>query len=303
MTEGSRRPNNPARKSSRPDVFSYHDYKEFLRDWIGYRKKTQAGFSVREIASRAQFAVGYLSTILSGDRHISAKSFAKLAPILELAPSELSYLESLIKFITADTQEARLAALERMNANPTFQKRKPNESRIIRYMSKWYHVAIREMAASPNFKMDPQWIQDRLKTHIPLNQIKEAIEFLIDNEFLKVRDDGAVELAEKHLDCQGDVYRNALAQFHKHMFTLAAQSIENTPGTERSLLGHTISIAPEQYADAQSILAAAYAKIQKLPEPPAGKETLVYQIELALFPMTRVPGQVPEMMKTEEKQE
>lgn len=215
------------------------------------------------------------------------KAFYRLAPLLDLTPSQLAYLENLVKLAAAPSQDTRLNALERLEKFTAYQNRNPNEARFIRYMTRWYHLAIRELASIPGFQLEPRWIQKRLKSRVPLREIRAALDFLLGNGFLAAHPDGTVTLPEKHLDCAGEVYKGALTQYHKQIFALATRAIDDTPGTERNVVGHTISIDPEQYATALKILSEAMEKIQSLPESASPASTAVYQVELAMFPLTK----------------
>ena len=61
----------------RPDIFSYHDYRVFLKDWFEFRKQEGKGFSVRSVARDAKLGSGYLPMVLAGERNLSPKALAK----------------------------------------------------------------------------------------------------------------------------------------------------------------------------------------------------------------------------------
>ncbi|MCM2276450.1 MAG: TIGR02147 family protein [Oligoflexia bacterium] len=269
----------------RPDIFRYHDYREFLKDWFDFLKKMQPGFSLRMLAQQAELASGYLPMVLSGKRPLSAKALAKLALVLGFPKAERSYLEALVSLGTSDSQDARLEALERMKRFQSYRKLNPKEIEVYQYLTRWHYVAIREMAALPEFKADAAWIRERLKGRVSLKEIKEALEFLVQNGYLELRADGSVTPPDKNLDCLGGVYRVALAEFHREMFQLASDSIESTPSAERSIQGHTFALDEKGFDRAREILNEALSKIRALEEEGSGTDT-VYHAELALFPLT-----------------
>src|SRR6185295_18863017 len=99
--------------SARPDIFTYHDYRAFLKDWIEFQRSARPGFSMRSLSAEAKLAVGYLPPVLSGARNLSMKALFKLLPVLGLTRPEQAYLENLVK-LTADSQETRIEAVTRM---------------------------------------------------------------------------------------------------------------------------------------------------------------------------------------------
>jgi uncharacterized protein (TIGR02147 family) len=275
-----------AREVARPEIFRYHDYQAFLRDWLAYRKASQPGFSMRSLAKQAGLAAGYLPMVLGGSRPISGKALNKLMPFLGLSASEQSFLENLVALGTAGFHEAHLAALERMKRFQQYREHNPRETEVYQYLTHWYYVAIREMASLPGFRLDAEWIQERLAAQVALKDIKTAIEFLLHNRYLEVDASGAVHPPEKAIDCTSEVFRTALAQYHREIFELAARSIENVPRDRRYIIGHAFALNEKNYAKALAIVDEAIRKVQALGDSEKGGDA-VYQLELALFPMTQ----------------
>lgn len=275
-------------KKERPDIFSYTDHQTFLRDWLNYKKSSQSRFSMRELARLAGLASGYLPMVMSGKRPLTESALTKISPHLGLSSAEQSYLSNLVKLGATHSNDVHVSVLDKMNRFQQFQKQNPKEAEAYQYLTKWYHVAIREMATLPDFKADPLWVQQRLQYAVPLNEIRNAIEFLIEKEFLRLKPDGSVEPPLKTIECDDDVYRVALTKFHREILKLAAQSIEKTPKSQRKIMGHTCSLSPENYRKAENIVQEAIAKIRELGQTDSAPDS-VYHLELALFPLSLKP--------------
>jgi uncharacterized protein (TIGR02147 family) len=273
-------------KVKRPDIFHYHDYQVFLRDWLAFKKASQPGFSNRELAKKAGLASGYLPMVLGGKRLLSGSAQAKLLPYLGLTRSEQSFFENMVTLGTSDSHEARVNSLERMRRFPKFQKENRDDSESYQYLTHWFYVAIREMATMADFKADPEWIQSRLQISVPLAEIKTALEFLITNQYLVISPDQTVKPPEKVLQCSGGVYRVALAQFHREVFGLASRAIESTPREERDIQGHTVALTEKGFQEAKAIMEDAFEKLRRLGEAEKGSQ-IVYHFEAALFPLTK----------------
>ena len=271
---------------SAPSVFAYHDYREFMRDWFAHLGKTRKGFSLRSIARESQIAVGYLPMVLSGHRALSKAMLAKILPHLGLGESERAHLEMLRGLAEAESADARTALLAKLQKKRVYQDSHPQEFETFRYMSRWYFVAIRELSAVKGFKLDAKWIQSRLREKVPLADVSEAIEFLIEHGFIQVSAGGKVQFQEKNLQCMGGVYRVALGKFHKEMITLVRDSIESVPSEERHILGHTFAIEEKDLAEVKSVLDEALAKIEAISERKRAAET-VYHVTLGVAPLTK----------------
>lgn len=274
--------------AKKPDIFGFHDYREYLKAWLSHAKASRRVFSLRALSKQAQLASGYLPMVLSGARPLSPKALRKLLPCLELGKTERAYLETLVQLGTSDSQELRVDALDRMKRFRSYRELNPRELEVYQYLTRWYYVAIREMTAMPGFRADPTWIQARLRARIPVSEIQAALEFLSKNGFIEILPDGSARPPEKDLSCLGGVYRVALSQYHREIFNLAAQSIENTPSSERLIVGHSFAIDSAQFDRAREIINEALSKIQALKKAQEPGES-VYHVELALFPLTARP--------------
>ena len=106
------------------------------------------------------------------------------------------------------------------------------------------------------------------------------------NGYIKTDGKGGVLPPDaKALECTSDVYRVALAQFHREVFELAAKAVQDVPRDKRNIQGHTFALNGENYGKAQAILEEAIEKVRRLGEDEKNGDA-VYHMEIALFPMT-----------------
>ena len=269
----------------RPEVFSFHDYREYLKAWFEFQKNQDKSFSMRRLSLEIGIATSYFPMVLAGLRHLSNKAAHKLLPKLGISDRELTYFELLLTMGTTDSQQVRLATLDRMKRLANLVKANAPDLNAYEYLSHWYFVAIREMATIQGFQPDPKWIRDRLRHKISISEAKHALDFLTTNGFLKVLADGSIHADDKALECVSGIYRIGLKEFHRQMLTLVNESIVETPSEERQVLGHTLVLAPEQYDQATEIMTEALKKIAALGVP-SEKQKTVYHLELALIPLT-----------------
>lgn len=270
------------KKERRPNIATYHDYREFLRDIIGYLSTSQAGFSLRSLARASKLSPSYLSMVLSGHRSLSAVALEQLGPHLAFSETEAKYCELLRAIVEESTPERREAALNKLQKLKAYRDHFPREFVTFRYLSNWYCVAIREMSSMPDFQEDPTWIQSRLREKIPLPEITKALEFLKENGLLQARNDPT------NLDCVGGVYRLALRQLHREMLQQTAEAIESVASDERHILGHVLSIPQARLPELKAILDETLKRIEKLSSDAKNADS-VYHVSLTAVPLTENP--------------
>lgn len=279
------RSSNREAVAARPDIFAHHDYREFLKAWFGFRKRSERGFSLRSLARKAGLSAAYLPLVLKEDRSLSADGLSRINPHLGLKEGERDYLELLRELGEAHTAPQRLEAVQRMQKYREYRSLNSKEVEAYRYLSHWYYVAIRELAAVPGFKTDPDWIRRRLGGRVSSSEAREALEFLLDRGYLERSGSEGARQTKKNVECVGGVYRVALGQFHREMLRLVEELLSEVESERRTVQGYTMAIPAERFGEVKAILDEAMAKIESLNDRP-GRTDTVYHVEVVAVPLT-----------------
>jgi uncharacterized protein (TIGR02147 family) len=273
---------------SHPEIFSYHDYRAFLKDVLSYYKAAGLGISLRKLATTMGASPAYLSFVLNGERVLTAHLAEGLTSALKLDKGQTKYFRLLCTVADSSDQSQRIGALNQMQRMRRYRRVNPKETEVYRYLTKWYYVAIREMAAMPGFRLDPKWIQENLSYPVERREISKAIRFLRKYGFIEVAKNGSVRLPEKQLQCLGGIYRVALAQYYRQIFSLSSEAIDLYDRHQRHFFGHTLAIPSRSFAEFQAILDEASGKISKLAKAKAKTKTdSVYYIGFVGLPLAR----------------
>lgn len=257
-----------------------------MSDWFSYSKSRQTDFSLRSLAKKAQLSCAYLPLVMAGARSLSANALEKLIPFLGLKTREAAYLNMLRQLSEGETQEARLSAFEQIKKIANYQLLNPKEIEAYQYLNDWCFVAIREMAAMEGFKAEAKWIHARLRGQVTLSQVKNALEFLIQNRFLTLHPDGRVTQKEKDIECVGGVYRLALGRFHSEMLRVSSDVMATSKADERAITGYTMAFSSEQFPEVRKILDEAVGRIEALGKNGKHADT-VYHTTLMAVPLTK----------------
>lgn len=273
-------------KKLRPNIYEYHDYLIFLKDWIGFLKSTNNNFNIRKIAKEANIAIGYLSMVFARKRTMSEKAFDKITPHLKLQANEIKYLAQLRTIAESEDPQKRVEALNAIQKLKGYKETNKSELEVHQYLTNWYNVAIRELVNTKNFKADPEWIQSQFYEKIPLSEIKEALNFLEKHSFILKNQNGKHYLAEKPLQCKEGIYKISLSEFHRQILKQAEKSIERFSREERTILGHTLALNENQYAALKQHINEFIEKLEKLGDT-KNEASQIYHVELAAFPLSK----------------
>jgi uncharacterized protein (TIGR02147 family) len=276
--------------AGRPDIFGYRDYRRFLKDLFSYLKKREDGFSIRKLAEQAEISIGYISTVVNSAQPISEKALEKILPHLAMSPAERSFFKLLCIISDSKSQEERMEAVRRLQKFRYYKEMNTQDAKVFRYFTKWYYVAINELANVKDFRPDSLWVQGRLRFFVPLQEIDKALEFLFENKMISMQPDGTYKASAERIVSEGDVFSISLAQFHKQIFELSAAAIEKVPKAERSIKGHTFPISKEKFEEVKKILDEALEKVAQLSEADPNP-TAVYHCSFIGIPITRPSGE------------
>ncbi|MEQ1877168.1 MAG: TIGR02147 family protein [Bdellovibrionia bacterium] len=269
-----------------PSIYGYHDYRGFLREMLAFAKKKNPEYSLRSLAKQSGVSAPYLSVVLSGHKNLSDRIMEKILKVLDLNDDEKSYFRLLRSIADSDDAEERRSALDKLQSFRRYRRMNPRETEIYRYLTKWYYVAIRELATLPDFKMEPKWIQERLCYPLSQGEIMKALRFLVKYHFIEEREDGTINVPDKRMECWAGVFRIALGQFYRQIYGLASQSIETIPRDERHIIGDTLAIPAESFDEFKAVLDESLKRISALGNS-KGNADSIYHFGFLGFPIAK----------------
>ena len=269
----------------KPEVFKFHDYRQYLEAMIVFKKDSDRHFRKKQLAKDLSITPSYLTMILNGKRDLTINLVNDLAQNLQLTAQEENFLELLVQFNNSDGDLSKSKFLERMKKFKRYQELNPEELKIHEYMSNWLNVVIREMTALDEFNDNPGWIKERIKFPTTTEDVKKSLAFLKKNQIIKKNKNGSYAKPAYQISCMDQVFSNALISFHRSFLKLAGDSTRYAKTEERKLLGHCVALEEKNIVKAQEIIQNAYDQIQAL-QKVTDKGEVVYFMELAVFPIT-----------------
>lgn len=170
-----------------PQVIQYNDYRLYLRDLYSYKKAINPSFSMRRFAQISGFkSPNYLQLIVEGKRNLSPELARSLANAFKFSENEKAIFVALVKKANAKTEkEIAEGERERLLAIKKFVAKKMPADQI-RVLTEWYHLPIRELVLLPDFRLDGQWISEKLFGLVTPDQAVKSFELLVSAGFIGV---------------------------------------------------------------------------------------------------------------------
>lgn len=275
---------------SKPSVFEFSKYDDYLKAYVAYRKSVRKNWSVAMWAKRLGLAgTASLSMVINGQRKPGEKLLNKLCQYFEFNDSEYAYFTTLVS-ITKNTKnkhivlglEANLAKMSTKRRDKTYVN-----SDAFRLMSQWYYYAIRELVHVKGFLMDPLWISKQFRVGLTTRQIRDALQTLLRLKFLSVDANGTVQQSQGILDTQADVIYSPVHLYREEIAALAIDASKRVSVHFREMLTSTFVMDLADLPNAKQQMREFLDEFISRYEKKQGDS--VFQVQLQLFPLTNVP--------------
>jgi len=274
-----------SRNDSPRNIFSYEDYRAYLRDI--YTDRKQRGLSHRGLARRAGLSSpSFLKAVMDGQKNLAPATAHRVALALGLAGDAAEYFRWLVVLTqTSDLAERRTVQVS-LGRLRRYQDVQALAQASDAYHRHWYLPAIRELSLTDVFRADPKWIARVLTPKILTREAKLALTTLEQLGLLRPDESGSLRATHRQVGTELEPSSDQIANFHRVMIAQASQSLSDVPRPERDISSITLSV------DAAG-LPAIKKRIQEirrelLDEFDAGKSGVqVIQVNFQLFPLSK----------------
>ena len=276
-------------------VFSYHDYREYLRAFWEHKSQTSRGFSVRGFLKKAGIAnPSFFRQVLESKRNLTEQTLSQFQQALQPPPHEAEYFAALVRFNQAKHNAEKQAQYLHMRELAGQAKVRTVGERSFGFYEKWYIPVLRELLCIHPHPHNMAELGRSLHPPVPTTEVREAVKRLIDLGFIQKTPQGTFQQTDPLLSTGFEVHSMAVRDFNRQMVELAGQSLHNIPVPERNITGVTMAISESTYHQITHELHQMQDRILQLVanDPQADR---VYQLNTLLFPVSKKtnPSEAP----------
>ncbi len=247
-----------------------------LQEELVRRCRKNPGYSLRAFARSLKVAPSALSAMLNGKRPITSKSIQRLGLNLGLRLDEIREYSG-----EAENDRARQALRYNQVTLDAFA-----------LISDWYHYAILELMAVKEFRADFNWIAAALG--ITAQEARAAVERLQRLMLIEKTKDGKWRDTSggRTTNIDGALTSSASRKLQKQILQQALAALENVDSEKRNHTSMTMAVDTRRLPEAVELTRKYRRDMSELLET-AGKQTEVYQLSIALFPITDLKNNLP----------
>ena len=159
------------------------------------------------------------------------------------------------------------------------------------YLSRWYIPATRELAQRPDFRADARWVSERLRPKISVAKATKALATLKTLGMLAIEADGTCKPVDVSVSTAHEVSGLAAHNYHRQMLERATEAIEGFDPEERHIVGATVAIPLDLVPRLKEEIGNAAQRLMHLCDEHAGDAERVYQLHMALVPLSSHPAE------------
>jgi uncharacterized protein (TIGR02147 family) len=271
-----------------PDLFTYLDYRLFLKDAFEAAKKETPSLSYRTFAKKAGFSPpNFLPLVIQGKRNLSTTHQVKVAKAFRLNVQETDFFQNLVAFAQAKNHDEKDLFYRRILRNARYVSTKTLDKSQYEFFSHWYIPVVRELLTHPEFTGDDLWIAEKVFPRISAAQVGSARSLLVKLGLVGMNpEDGKWFLTSPVIHTDSEVADLAARNYHMSMIQLAHDAIKNFPPESRDIRSVTIGLPENAYLELKSRIENMWKDILAYASQHNQAEA-IYQVNLQFFPLTR----------------
>jgi uncharacterized protein (TIGR02147 family) len=273
------------------NIFEYTDFRKYLADWFGEKKKAHPAFSYASFAQKAGFSDrGFFHNVIHGKRGLTKESLVKVSQAIGHSKAEAEYFENLVFFNKAGDLEGRNYFFEKLNGVRGFEKKAVGAQQLRRdqyeFYSNWYHVVIRSLIDLYPAITDYAQLAKMVYPAVKPKEAKKSVELLLRLGLVERQKNGSFRISSKVLSTGREVQSLAVQHFHLACMELAARALRELQGDKRNISGLTLGISRKAYDKICDIIYSTQEKILEVAEKDTDSDS-VYQLNFHFFPVSR----------------
>ena len=255
-----------------------------MQDFYQEHKRTSV-FSWREFSKLAGFtSPNYMKVVCEGKSGMSKAGAERAALAMNLVGYEVEYFKAMVTFGDAKSEAAKKSAFEKMAAIAKENRVRALDADAFTYLESWKNPVVRELA--PMMKgAKPLELARACYPEVTAMEVRETLDFLVKNNFLKKTGEDSFEQSEKAVSGISEVLQMGIRSMHREMGNLAVKSLE-LPINERNFGGVTMGISQKTYGRIVKELEECRRRIIAIANEDDEADQ-VYRVNLQMFPLTK----------------
>lgn len=255
-------------------IYQFKTIKDYLKAELENRLEKNPRYSLRAFAKALGVHPAELSLVLRGERTLSYNSCQKVMANLALSPSQSKYF---LEILQNEKIGLQFIAKEESTTS-TLQVEKFSK------VSKWYHFAILNLIETKNFQWTPSYISRRLG--ISLIEAGLAMQDLLAEGLVNLAERKTKKRSLEVVRVQTHFPSSVIRQYHEQHIKKSLTALQEIPTHQREYQSIGVSVSMKDLPKVKAFVDKFTDEFLEKFHNPEGNE--IYQLQLSLFPLTKI---------------
>ncbi len=269
------------------DLYSYSDYRDFLRDFYEYKKSSNANFSYRFIAMKMGFKSSFLSRLFKKETHLALDKVSAYSKLMNLSSKGEDYFELLVRYARAKSDEERdkiHTQLERIKGIAFTRIQEDEEI----FFSKCHHMTMRSLLGVHEFtKKDMRKVASMMIPVLTIDEARLSVELLQRLGMVIQNERGVYVVTDTYISTKEKWSTKAIHQYQLQNIKLSQVAIETLPKNERDISTVTFTINRSRMEELREKLQTFRDDMFRFSEEGSDDDAVMH-LNLQLFPTAQI---------------
>lgn len=278
-----------------PALSGYSDFRQYLRDFYEFKKKTLSSavrpYSYAAFSAAADIkSPNYLKLIIEGQRNLSMDMVKKFSRALGHSKEENREFKALVLYGQARDPLERnrfLKALSELRVKKQIRSGEINTEAWDKVPS-WVSWVIFALSDQEGATFEPAHLRKILRDRVTIDEIKRAIALLLESGELVKTEDGKIVKGRELINGYDKIPVAMVRKIQAELIYLGLESLFQDEATEREFGALTVALTAEEFEQIKfeiRQLKKRFFKDVKVKRAQSKGER-VYQLNMQLFPVS-----------------
>lgn len=270
-------------------IFSYINYRLFLKDYYEENKERSKYFSYRYFSTKAGInSPSFLKQVIESRRNLTIVTLEKFLTALRFTDKEAAFFRHLVFFNQAKSAREKQQHYTMMLSMMQSVREQRLTALQHEYYNHWFVPVIREIVTLVDFRGNYKDLAAAVSPPVTVREARFAVKLLKDLKLIELSPNGTFRQTAAAIISDSSVGRMAVRSFNREMLKKAETALDETAVEERQIYGITVGISNECYNVLVAEMAAFRDRVVSIVNNDKCSDR-VYQMQMQLFPLSRKP--------------
>ena len=273
--------------STLPNIYSYNDFRKYLKDYQIVRKASDRRFTKSAFSQMLQLpnTRSYINDVLKGKR-VTATFIDRFIKALRFTKDEAHYFRALVHYNQATTPQERELYFDRLiSLNKT--PRKILDDDFVEYYRHWYNSCIRSLLEFYDFTDNYAALARKIIPPVPVKDVKNSITLLKRLKMIKPDKNGFLRPTENAISSPDFMKNEIIRNYQLQYLTTSITTVSNAGDVPHLISTNTFGVSEKGYKRIQKIVERFRSQVRSAIHKDTDTADKVYHMNIVLSPLSK----------------